>query len=662
MTAGGTTLHSGDLMHCSLGTYSVRPKVVHGFLLETLPFNELPAEELEILAEESLVDFFIKGTVIIVQDVTEVDYVYLVQRGAVKVYLTTRDREVMLKEYGGTGHSFGAESILRNRTADFTVETVEDTFCVLIDRTRFLKVVESNPGLKSYYWEGFEKQRMSAVYSELIIEKPSSTMDLAVDLFSGRVGHLVRRDLELVPADTTVSEAAARMVATGADALLVVDENRAALGIVTNSDLRTKVVAAGLDYGTNVAHIMTNPVRRIPARAACFDALVMMIERQVNYLAVEHRDEFIGLVSASDMMVHLGASTLFLFREIAAQRKIESLHELSQRVPVLVRRLLLEGARAGNITRMITIFNDMILRRILILVEETLGPPPVPYAWLALGSEGRKEQTFRTDQDNALIYEDPRDDAQARQAKEYFRELGSTAVDHLEACGYPRCKNKFMASNPRWCAPYSTWTQYFDEWILTPMPPEITLSMIFFDFRASYGNTELAERLRDHVHGRAIQHPGFLKYFSRYALVNAPPVSFFENAVVEKDGSKTDLLDLKTRCITPIVDCARVLALQHGIVETGTVGRFEMLAECGCIPRDLYEDAGEAYEFEIHLNLIHQLKMVEAGERPHNYIDPAMLAELERKTLQRVFAVIDRLLDFVRRTAVDSGTADRAER
>jgi len=191
-------------------------------------------------------------------------------------------------------------------------------------------------------------------------------------------------------------------------------------------------------------------------------------------------------------MVQEGSSPLYLFREIESQREIEGLRSLSRKVPRVVRALVEGGARANNITQIITLLNDQVVHRLLTLLVEEIGPAPYPFCWITFGSEGRKEQTFKTDQDNAIIYEAPAaDEEQIKLAKSYFRLFARRAIENLEACGYPLCKGKMMASNPKWRKPYQVWKDYFSQWMNTPEPAQVLKATIFFDFRAEYGRNKL---------------------------------------------------------------------------------------------------------------------------------------------------------------------------
>ena len=252
---------------------------------------------------------------------------------------------------------------------------------------------------------------------------------------------------------------------------------------------------------------MAWPVHTISAEAICFEALLKMIRDQYDHLVVEQRKQILGVIAAHDIIAYQGALPLYLFREIAAERDIDSVYALSEKVPAAVRTLIEEGAKGGNISRVITLLNDCIVDKILDLLIQRLGPPPVPFSWLTMGSDGRKEQTFRTDQDNALVYRDPVDDRERQTVETYFDTLAQLATEHLVACGYPPCKSGFMASNPRWCKPYSVWENYFDDWMTSPEPKEVAMVSIFFDFRPVYGDMSLGSSLRQRLTDRAQRHP-----------------------------------------------------------------------------------------------------------------------------------------------------------
>jgi CBS domain-containing protein len=468
-------------------------------------------------------------------------------------------------------------------------------------------------------------------------------------LFNLQVGDVIRRPPEIIHASQTIQQVAAHMSDLEIGSLLIEDQSGSIVGIVTDNDLRKKVIAQGRDYHEPVAEIMSSPVHTIPSHMLCFDALLRMMNDRVRHLAVERGDQVVGVVSVRDIMVQEGSSPLYLFREIVGQRKIEGLYSLSAKIPGVVRALIEGGARANNITQIISLLNDQVVHRLLTLLDEEMGPAPHPFCWLTFGSEGRREQTFKTDQDNAIIYGNPpNNENEIKKARLYFRHFGKRAIEHLEACGYPLCPGKMMASNPKWRKPAQVWRDYFNQWMDLPEPDQVLKATIFFDFRPEYGMNSLGEELRNHLALHAPKKSIFLLHLARDCIAARPPLTFFKSFVVEKDGQYKKRLDLKTQGLTPFVNFARLLALQHGIKETNTLARLDALATNDLLRKGLYLETRDAYEFQMQLRLVHQLHLIEANQAPNNYIDPAELSYLEKQTLKEAFAVIGHIQEYAK--------------
>ncbi|MBW6520950.1 MAG: CBS domain-containing protein [Desulfoarculaceae bacterium] len=622
----------------------VAPDVVISFFKGIMPFNSLDEETLRSLARHCRIDFYPKGTRILTADTTELTHLFLIQRGGVKAFLEDDNGEVTLKDFRGEGDSVGALAIIRGTLANLNIETVEDTFCFLLPRELFLELIEKQAAFAHYYLKSFSEKIVTSAYNELRHHKVSrrSTEDLF--LFSIRVGDLVK-SLRKVAATVTIQEGAAIMTEFRVGCLLVHDalDEEKIVGIITDRDLRGKVVATGLDTKQPVAAIMSSPVQTVLSQTLCFDVLLKMMTTGIHHLAVERGGLIVGVITSHDIMLLQGHSPYYMLKEIRAQQQIPGLYPLAQKIPEVIRGLIGEGAKAGNITQMIAILNDHILGRMLTLLEKELGAPPVPYCWLLLGSEGRREQTFKTDQDNAIIYGDPVDETGRQAAATYFKAFAAKAIDHLVNCGYPLCPGEIMATNPLWCQPLSVWKKYFDHWVAEPDPRELMNATIFFDFRAGFGETMLAEDLRTHLNMMIVGKELFLFHLARQCLDSRVPLSFFNNFIMEKDGEHKNRLDIKRQGLTPFVNFARVLALKFGVKETNTLARLKALMESEHIQEDLWSVASQAYELQMQQRLVHQLKQIEAGILPDNHIDPADLSELERRMLKDAFTVIERL-------------------
>ncbi len=570
------------------------PGTVAEFLMKTVPFTELDREKLEAVSQLFALKSFPKETVVFRQDVDAVEHFYLIFQGKVKTYLTDPDGTPTLLDFRGEGGYFGALAIIRDSKANFNVETLEDTLCLELAKEPFLELIRNYPLFAEFYLKSLSDDLVGTAYAGLRSRKTGARPQEMLYLFNVHVGEVIKRPPEIIHASQTIQQAAERMSDLEIGSLLVEDQSGEISGILTDKDLRKKVVAKAQDYHAPVATVMSCPVRTIPYDALCFDALLHMMDERVHHLAIERGNQIVGVVSVHDIMVQEGSSPLYLFSEIAKQRNIEGLFPLSRKIPRVVRALVKEGAKANNITRIVTVLNDQIVTRLLTMLHEEMGPSPVPFCWITFGSEGRKEQTFKTDQDNALIYETPSgSEEQMKLVRSYFRRFGNEAAHLLDACGFPLCKGKMMASNPRWRKPYTVWKGYFDRWMATPEPQEVLNATIFFDFRPEYGAMEFGEDLRDYLTLEAPSKSFFLLFLAKDCMAGKTPLTFFKHFIVEKNGKHKNRLDLKTQGLTPFVNFARLLALRYKIKETNTLARLEILAEMDGIPKSsLSGDSG----------------------------------------------------------------------
>ncbi len=623
----------------------VAPEVVVEFFKKVIPFNMLDDATLYLIARHVKVDFFPSGTRLLTSGETEINHLYLIQQGGVKTYIVDDEGVVTLKDYRGEGSYIGALGIIRGTVANLNVETVEDTFCLLLPKVVFLELIKEQPGFAQYYLKSFSEKIVTTAYTELRKHKMTRRGDEDLYLFSMQVGDLVKPGVYMVSTEATIQQAAKTMADARIGSLIIYapDNKENIVGMITDRDLRNKVLAKGMDYTTPVAEIMSSPVTTILSRAICFDALLKMMSSSIHHLPVERKGKIIGVITSHDIMLLQGNSPYSLFKEIGKQQKIEGLYPLSQKIPEMIRNLIKEGAKSGNISRMISILNDHILDRLLTLLEKELGDPPLPYCWLLMGSEGRREQTFKTDQDNGIIYANPKNKEQEKAAQTYFEIFARKAIDHLVNCGYPLCPGEIMAVNPKWCQPISVWKEYFSKWVAAPDPTQLLHVTIFFDFRPGYGKTSLADELRRHLSDISKRQEIYLLHLARECRVRRAPISFFNNFIVAKNGEHKDALDIKQQGLTPFVNFARVLALRHGVRETNTLARLRVLFLEKVISEKLWAMTTDAYEIQMQLRLIHQLHQLEAGVLPDNYINPAELSELEKRMLKDSFAVIERL-------------------
>jgi CBS domain-containing protein len=466
-------------------------------------------------------------------------------------------------------------------------------------------------------------------------------------LFHRRVSDLVKGPPVTCLPTVSAAVVAQLMTSRKVGSVAVLNDAGAPIGIVTDRDLRVKVLAAGLPSTTRVAEIMSSPLLSLdPARPA-FDALLEMTRRDVHHIGVVAEGRLAGMVSSHDIVLLQGSHPVGLMRQIDAQADLDGLAATAPRVHTVVKWLAEEGARASEIGRIVAELNDRLVRRAIALTVARLdteghGRPPLPYAWLAAGSEGRREQTLKTDQDNGLVYQDPPPDL-AGAAAAYFARLTAAVGEALVRLGFPPCDGGFMASNPRWCQPEVVWRGYFGTWMETPHPEQVLRASLYFDLRPIAGDERLGRDLWQWVCDRVPARTLFLRYMARAALERPAPLGFFGGFVVERSGTHKNALDLKARGVFPMTQGMRVLALSLGVADTNTLDRLRAAAERGLVAPEQADDLREAHEVIARLRLERQLACLDRGQPPDNFIDPERLRTSDRLLLKQAFKALGQL-------------------
>ena len=408
------------------------------------------------------------------------------------------------------------------------------------------------------------------------------------------------------------------------------------------------MLAESRDPATPLRLVMSSPLATISADALAFEALLEMTRRNVHHLAVVDGDRLVSVVSSDDFLPLQTAHPVALAREIDRPTSPAELKTLLPRITRLVAVLARAGTPPYDIGRIVAELNDRVVRRVLALVEERLDRageprPTIPYAWLALGSAGRREQTLLTDQDNALVFADVEDPAARAAAAGYFQTLGRETVGALVDLGFPRCPGGWMASDPRWCQPLSGWLASFDRWIRSA-DVHVLAASICFDLRAAAGDASLAAALWAGIHAPSTDRRLFLRYLAKDVVRHGPALGFFGRFRTEAEGA----VDLKRYGAFPVVGAARVLALEAGSDVTNTLERFRVAGARGMLGPDSIAEVTEAYSFILKLRLVHQLGQVEAGRPPDNLVDPRRLSHADRVVLRDALRAVDQVRQEIR--------------
>ncbi|MDM8524279.1 putative nucleotidyltransferase substrate binding domain-containing protein [Desulfococcaceae bacterium HSG8] len=612
------------------------------FLSGVVPFSFLPEEKIERVASKLSVVHYPKDTVLLVQGQSPVEQIYIIQKGAVERYYEERSGKKKLRGLLGEGDIYGGISMLINNGISVrSLKTTEKTYFYVLSKENFLNVCDHHETFSEYFTDSFGKRMVDKTYSS-IITKTVQSADESLQFFSQPISSVCNNDLLFCDMDTSIQEAASVMSERSCSSIFVRDAEGDFVGIVTDKDLRKRVISKGYDIRKLVFGIMSSPLRTIPAQGLVFEGMMSMMQQNVKHLGVtDPDDKVIGAVTSSDLLNTQGQSPFFLLREITLAENKEDVMTKHAKLPPIIKNLIYSGAKAKNVNTLVTTISDAILHKLIGFALDELGEPPARFIFMILGSEGRREQTLKTDQDNAIIFEDVPDSSE-KEVRAYFTEFGEKVCNWLDQAGYAFCEGGIMAKNPKWCQPLSVWKEYFSSWILAAEAEDLLQASIFFDFKGAYGDISLIDDLRGYLFGSIGSWSGFLRHLTENALYFRPPIGFFRNFVVESKGEHRNKFDIKS-AMMPIVDSARIYALQNKIEETNTLERLEQLHARKVLSWKDYGDLRQAYDFLMQLRFVRQVKaVIEEDAKPDNYINPKKLSRLEQTMLKEIFKKIEK--------------------
>ncbi|MDP5057444.1 MAG: DUF294 nucleotidyltransferase-like domain-containing protein [Marinomonas hwangdonensis] len=555
---------------------------------------------------------------------------FFIRSGAVEVL----SKEGKLIRRMNEGELFGYFSLLRGGKSSQSMRTIEDSLLYCIPARWFLKLYEENDNFSDF----FELTR------EVRLRTAMDAQSSDVSLMTCPVISLLRRPP--ISADITASiRSAAQVMAEHKVSSLLITDQEELIGIVTDRDLRTRAVAEGLAYDTPISDIMTrNPVVMDSGDYAS-EAVLKMMERNVHHIPIVKNGRPIGVVSSGDLIQKESHGSIYLISDIYKQSDIEGLQAISRKMTHTFTQLVVADANTQMIGNAMSHIGTAFVKRLLQLAEEKFGPPPVPYCFIALGSQAREEQTIKTDQDNAIILSNKYNE---EQHGEYFKLLSNWVCKNLDLCGYELCPGDIMASNTQWRQPLRVWKENFSGWIQKPKADALLRLSIFFDLRGVYGDKTLAAQLNQHIRREAQQHSGFLTFMARNANQRKPPLGFFRQFVLDGEGKQSRTFNLKERGIAPIIDIVRVHALACGSNSLNTLERIEDIEAAGLLPDGRAKDLALALEMIGMVRIKNQKEQIEAGKEPNNHVNPENLSSFEKRHLRDAFDIVSRQQEFIK--------------
>jgi CBS domain-containing protein len=612
---------------------------ISAFLQAIPPFDTLPESvTLQLVKEINIC--YVRAKQPLPPNGIEEARLYILRKGAL-VY-TDHNGQLVGKYTEGEICSVFCRPAQRN---EVEVNTEEDTLLYSLDYQTLLSLVADYPQIDAFFMQTAAerlKGKMSKVNEDAIINS---------SLINNPISQFYHQPVLTINSHQSIQEAALKMTEKDISCLVVIDDKESGVsapdGIVTDKDIRRRCVAEGLSFTLPVSEIMTTDMATLPEQSSAYDALMLMTSKRIHHLPITgfsdsgEYGELVAMVTITDLMNNEGHNAVNITSIIRKAATINDLIRISKLIPKLQIRMAKLGTSADHIGKSISAITMAFTIRIIEMSEKINGKAPVPYAWVACGSQARQEQLAHSDQDNALIISDqvqPEHEA-------WFENLASFVCDGLAACGFILCPGDIMASNPKWRQPQKMWHQYFEQWVNTPSPQALLNGSVFFDFATVHGDDSLLNEVRSKLLAKTKGNSLFLAHLSRNALMLRPPLGFFRDFVLISDGEHKSSLDIKHNGIAPIVDLARIYALAEGIASVNTIERLRKAAGSPSISKESAANLIDAYEFLGILRLEHQANLLQAGKEPNNYLSPKKLSKLEREHLKDAFKVIKALQD-----------------
>ncbi|MCJ8210035.1 DUF294 nucleotidyltransferase-like domain-containing protein [Mucilaginibacter sp. RS28] len=612
------------------------------FLKQIAPFNLLPEEVLEEVSGHLEEVRYQKDTIIYQQETTKLRGVDIIVEGHYESFFYDSTQQKRLLEVHEPGFCYGGVSILLNQRQSLrTVMAVKGTVVYFLHRKYFRELCKSHESFFQYFSMEFGKRMQNEEFAHFF-KRPAAFEDsfiAADEVYSKRIESVEYRPIVQCDGDTSIADAAKVMAANKVSCLFVTDKTGQITGYVTDITLRDKVIATMKSPLDPVMTVIDQPVVSVNAEAFVYEAVLMMFSTKTRYLLVERNGEYLGFLSRNKLLSEQAQSPLVFIQSVKSAISDDELRRKWEAVPQFVNQLLQRGVNAQIANQVITTVTDTITQKIIETAIEQFGAPPAKFVYMVLGSEGRKEQTFKTDQDNAIIYEDKANEHR-EEVRAYFLQLATQVSERLNAIGLSFCTGGFMASNPKWTHSLSHWKRNYQYWMDESVPETVINFSTFFDCRCIYGEVAIMDELKTFLNEQ-LQQPLEKLFFhmAKNALQYEPPLTFFRTIRTFKKGTR-EVFDIK-KTMAPIVDLIRVYALRHRIFEVNTGERFRALKQQGVFSEAEYNELSQAYYFLMTMRLKKQAyQIMQDHTEPDNYIDISHLSTIERVTLKEVFSVI----------------------
>ena len=622
------------------------PSILSGLrqaLIPHAPFAAMPAADLERIVRASRLQYFAPGEIILRPAPARPDHCYVIRQGTVRGERPGGPGDATALWELSAGEMFPLGALIAQRGVTSVYRATRDTFCLRLPAADFDAMLKTSPVFQDFctrrlaHLLDLSRARLQAEYATAAIERRGTSAPLST---------LLRRSPITCGADSPLGDALAMMEENRIGSVPIVDAGARPIGVFTRQDVIGRVVLPQRPLTVAIREVMSAPAITLPADATAGDAVLVMAQRGIRHVVVvDGQGSVAGVVSERDLFSLQRLSVRELSSTLRRAADLPALAQCASDIRALSHSLVAQGVAAGQLTRMISSLNDQLAVRVIELTVPGHDLSGLALCWLGMGSEGRSEQTIASDQDNGLLFV-ANDGTLAPEAiRERLLPFARAVNEALDRCGYPLCKGGVMAMNPKWCASLAEWQAAFAAWIDRGDPQSLLAASIFFDFRALWGESRLADLLRAGIAERARGNARFLKQMSDNALRNRPPLNWRGELQAAEDDSGVEGIDLKMSGSVPFVDAARIFSLAAGVAATNTVERLRAAGAASGMPAAEIDAWCNAFEYVQLLRLREQHRRQDAAPLGNRDANPnvvalATLPDLDRRILKEAMRQI----------------------
>ncbi|THB80850.1 MAG: CBS domain-containing protein [Desulfobacteraceae bacterium] len=627
-------------------------------LLRIDPFSRLVPEDIKSVAHRLEMVSFEPGRFVFRQDDPSQDALLVIVSGLVELLVTSERGEEAIVGYRKSGEFFGETVVLSGQSYPGSARAKEPLTCIRVGRDVVEELIRTHPDFSEFFTT-LLAERMRRLYETI----QSEQNDLFVGkhelpLFNKRVGEIMAHPVNCCRMTDQVSDVSLDMAHKGVGSSVVVNNTGRPVGILSRKNIVYHLVARQSHPvgDCRASQVMNDNFETIAPEAFVGQALAILTRQRQKYLLVIRDEKPAGMLTAKDFIKSRNMGNLTLLQDIRSHRTLDELAGVSGEVDGVLNALLIEGAGTSDTLEVMSGLLERLTRAVIRISEKQmadkgLGPPPVAYCWINMGSAARHEQTLRTDQDNGIIYADPdpKEHRAPGQIKAWFQTFADMVVQGLARCGFELCTGDVMASNPLWCRSVSQWKACINQWGGSFDPEDTRNMTIFLDFRPVWGNQSLADEVRETVFKILSQAEVSNHMLTRDDVTHEKPIGFMGHIRTEKSGPNKDQLNLKTHGLVHLINGIRIYAVNQEIKEVSTLGRLEALTRQGTFDKDTAEILRTGFETLMMFRIRTNVEKLAAGEVPDNYVHPGSMSRKQRELLKDALLAVGHMQKMITR-------------